>query len=309
MPCHAAIRIKAAAMQAAQRNAQSASKVENDLSHDMFAIRVCVEASARAAAPSWGSHDATQANLPEACRRSARNAACGNLAEREVIPVLLVEDDRELARALVSSLAQSGYAADLVHDGHSAMHACRKTHYQLVILDLGLPDVDGIEVLRSLRADGLGAPILILTARYDLDHRVMGLDAGGDDYLAKPFALSELEARIRALLRRGAPLEAPVKFGDLVYAPTIRQASVHGRDLALTAREVAVLEMLLRRPGRVVSKSQILESVYDHAQDANPSMIEVFVSRLRRKLGDARSRVQIRALRGLGYRLEETENE
>jgi DNA-binding response OmpR family regulator len=225
------------------------------------------------------------------------------------MPLLLVEDDRELAQGLVSSLAQSDYATDVVHDGHAAISTCKKTAYQLVILDLGLPDLDGIDVLRRLRQDGLTAPVLILTARYDLDDRVLGLDAGGDDYLAKPFALSELEARIRALLRRGAPADAPVKFGDLSFDPAERQASVRGRALALTAGETVVLALLLRRPGRVVSKSQFLDSVYDHAVDANPSMIEVFVSRLRRKLAEAQSHIHIRVLRGLGYRLEEGAHE
>jgi DNA-binding response OmpR family regulator len=221
------------------------------------------------------------------------------------VPLLLVEDDREVAQGLVSSLAQSDYATDVARDGHAAISACKKTAYQLVILDLGLPDLDGINVLRRLRQNGLTAPVLILTARYDLDDRVRGLDAGGDDYLAKPFALSELEARIRALLRRGGPTDAPVKFGDLSFDLAERQASVGGQALALTAGETAVLELLLRRPGRVVSKSQFLDSVYDHAADAIPSMIEVFISRLRRKLVQAQSQVQIQALRGLGYRLEE----
>jgi DNA-binding response OmpR family regulator len=163
-------------------------------------------------------------------------------------------------------------------------------------------------VLRSLRKrTPAAAPILILTARFDVDARVQGLDAGGDDYLGKPFALSELEARIRALLRRGAP--AASKFGDLSFDADSRQAEACGRELPLTARETLVLAALLRKPGRVVSKSQIMQAVYDAAEDPNPSMIEVFVSRLRRKLAHAGSRVHIRALRGLGYRLEQGADE
>ncbi|MYM83472.1 response regulator [Duganella sp. FT50W] len=221
------------------------------------------------------------------------------------MPLLLVEDDRELAHGLSSSLAQSDYVTDVVHDGLGAIDACKHTAYDLVILDLGLPDMDGLEVLRHLRKAGLVAPVLILTARLDLDDRVSGLDAGADDYLAKPFDLPELEARLRALLRRGAPIEARVQFSDIVFEPVTRQASVRGKDLGLTAAEASVLNLLLRRPGRVVSKSQFVEAIYDHADDKNPAMIEVFVSRLRRKLADAGSQTLIRALRGLGYRLED----
>lgn len=221
------------------------------------------------------------------------------------MPILLVEDDRELAHGLSSSLAQSDYVTDVVFDGQSAIAAGKLKAYDLVILDLGLPDMDGIEVLRQLRKAGLRAPVLILTARFDLDDRVSGLDAGGDDYLAKPFALPELEARIRALLRRGAPQESRIEFCDIVFEPATKHARVHGQELALTAAEASVLSLLLRRPGRVVSKSQFVDEIYDHADEKNPVMIEVFVSRLRRKLALANSLVVIRALRGLGYRLEE----
>lgn len=217
---------------------------------------------------------------------------------------LLVEDDRDLAQGLSSSLAQSDYPTDVVYNGRDALSACLAQSYDLLILDLGLPDMDGLEVLRRLRKQGLVAPVLILTARFDLDDRVSGLDAGGDDYLAKPFALPELEARLRALLRRGAPVEARLQFSDLVFEPATLQASVGGRDLGLTAAEATVLELLLRRPGRVVSKTQFLDAIYDHAEEKNPTMIEVFVSRLRRKLADAGSKAQVRALRGLGYRIE-----
>lgn len=221
------------------------------------------------------------------------------------MPILLVEDDRELAHGLSSSLAQSDYATDVVFDGHAAIAACQHAAYDLLILDLGLPDMDGLEVLRRLRKGGFSAPVLILTARFDLDDRVSGLDAGGDDYLAKPFALPELEARIRALLRRGAPQESLIQFGDIDFELVSKHASVYGKELSLTAAEAAVLALLLRRPGRVVSKSQFVDDIYDHADDKNPAMIEVFVSRLRRKLAEANSHVLIRALRGLGYRLEE----
>lgn len=218
--------------------------------------------------------------------------------------VLLIEDDKDLAKGLASSLEQSSYAVEVVHDGQMAMSACKRVAYQLVILDLGLPDLDGIEVLRRLRKL-VAAPILILTARHDLEDRVLGLNAGGDDYLSKPVELTELEARIRALLRRGAPIDAAVEFADLTYEPTSHQTIANGVELELTASEVAVLELLLRRQGKVVSKSQFIHALYDRAEEVNPSMIEVFISRLRRKLGAAKSVTHIRALRGLGYRLEE----
>nr|WP_026163981.1 response regulator transcription factor [Cupriavidus neocaledonicus] len=219
--------------------------------------------------------------------------------------LLLIEDDLELANGLVNSLAQSNYAADAVHTGKAAVDACRTTPYQLLILDLGLPDEDGIDVLRRLRRQGVTAPVLILTARDDLHDRIRGLDAGGDDYLSKPFALGELEARLRALLRRGGSAIAMPSFGTIEFDPAAKAVFVRGRELALTARELAVLELLLRRPGRVVSKEQMIESLYTSDQETNPSTIEVFVSRLRRKLDDADAQVSIRVLRGLGYRLEQ----
>ncbi|WP_319240260.1 response regulator transcription factor [uncultured Propionivibrio sp.] len=218
--------------------------------------------------------------------------------------LLLVEDDLELANGLVNTLAQSNYAADAVHCGRDAVAACQTTAYRLIILDLGLPDEDGISVLRRLRANGLTAPVLILTARDDLKDRIAGLDAGGDDYLTKPFAFGELEARLRALLRRSHVDQNLRVFGEVEFDPGSRIASVKGRELDLTAREAAVLELLLARPGRVVSKQAMVESLYSWDQEASHSAIEVFVSRLRRKLDDAGAGVGVRVLRGLGYRLE-----
>lgn len=223
--------------------------------------------------------------------------------------LLLIEDDLELANGLVSSLAQSNYAADAVHTGQAALAACDTTPYELLILDLGLPDEDGISVLRRLRARGVVAPVLILTARDDLQDRIAGLDAGGDDYLPKPFALGELEARIRALLRRGASSSATLSFGDVALDPASQVVTVRGTEIALTARELAVLELLLRRRGRIVSKQQMIESLYTWSGDISPSAIEVFVSRLRHKLEGADAGVSIRVLRGLGYRLEQQRHE
>jgi DNA-binding response OmpR family regulator len=223
--------------------------------------------------------------------------------------LLLIEDNLGLANGLVHSLAQSNYVTDAVHTGRAAITACATTSYQLVIMDLGLPDMDGVEVLRRLRQRGMTSPVLILTARDELQDRILGLDAGGDDYLTKPFELSELEARIRALLRRGSSASATLRFGKIEFDPLSRQATIESRAVELTRRELAVLELLLLRPGRIVSKQQLMESMYTSAEDANPSVIEVFVSRLRRKLDEAGAGVGIRVLRGLGYRLELSQHE
>lgn len=219
--------------------------------------------------------------------------------------LLLVEDDRELAAGLGEALAQSNHATDIVHDAEAALAASKVTDYQLIIMDLSLPDGDGVDVIRQLRQRRVTTPVLILTARDDLDERIRGLDAGGDDYLTKPFALGELEARMRALLRRGSAAHPMLAFGGLELDPAAKIVTVGGAVVDVTAREMTVLELLLHRPGRVVSKHQMLEALYNWDQHANSTIVEVFVSRLRRKLTEAGATVSIRALRGLGYRLEQ----
>jgi len=227
---------------------------------------------------------------------------CINLSDTPV-RILLIEDDPELGDGLHHSLAQSGYAVDVARTAQDGRTACGVTRYEMLILDLGLPDADGLELLRELRAQGVVAPVLILTARGGLDDRIAGLDAGGDDYLAKPFALGELEARVRALLRRGSESSPTLMYiGQLTYDATARRAVVAGVDLELTARELAVLEALLRRPRALTSKEQLFESLYTWDSEANLSAVEVYVSRLRKKLEPAG--VAIRMFRGLGYRLE-----
>ena len=219
---------------------------------------------------------------------------------------LLVEDDLDLANGLVHALAQSGYAVDAVQRGQDAITACATTAYQLVILDLGLPDIDGVEVLRRLRRDGMAVPVLILTARDDVRHRIEGLDAGGDDYLSKPFDVAELEARIRALLRRGDPTAATLRLGALAFEPASRRLCVGDVAIELTARELGAVELLMRKPGRIVSKKQIFDSVYGGEHDTELTNVEVLVSRVRRKLAAAGAGVEIRVFRGMGYRLEAT---
>lgn len=216
--------------------------------------------------------------------------------------ILLIEDDATLARGLIRALDQSGHACDHFDRGLAALAALACAPYEVVVLDLSLPDIDGLEVLQRLRGAGLTVPVLILTARDGVEDRIDGLDRGGDDYLAKPFALGELEARLRALSRRSTAAPATRTFGPLVLDISAREAMVEGQPLVLTAREVGLLELLLQQPGRTVSKQRLFEALYPWSADASLSVIEVHISRLRRKLEVAG--IGIRMLRGLGYRLE-----
>jgi len=218
--------------------------------------------------------------------------------------LLLVEDNRELADWLGKTLRQANYALDVVHDGDDAEHALAVGDYALVILDLSLPKIDGLTLLKRLRQGGSRVPVIILTANASLDGRVAGLDGGADDYLAKPFEIAELEARIRAIVRRGQDRAAPeVVVGDLTFAGATRQFSINGEPLALTPREHAVLEHLITRVGTTVSKAALSESVFGFDDEADPSAIEIYVHRLRKKLET--SSAQIATLRGLGYLLRD----
>lgn len=218
--------------------------------------------------------------------------------------VLIVEDDPLLQDSLQRAMRASGYAADQAMDGEAALRMMGGDCFDLVILDLGLPRLDGLSVLRHMRAEGCRSPVLILTARDGVEDRVRGLDLGADDYLTKPFSLAELEARARALLRRGKGSGPRIGCGGLDYDTVERHALVDGVPLELSARELSVLEALLFRMGRVVSKEQLLESLYGHGEEASVNAIEVYVHRLRKKLEPAG--VAIRTLRGLGYLLEKT---
>lgn len=218
--------------------------------------------------------------------------------------ILLIEDDQKLGESLVRALGQSGYACDHLLRGQPAAAALATTAYDLMVLDLGLPDIDGLELLAQLRRNGVSVPVIILSARDGLQDRILGLDVGGDDYLAKPFALSELEARIRALMRRTPATNGLRTFGTLELDAGTRSVTCGGLPLDLTARELALLETLMQQPGKVASKQRLFEAMYDWRSEINPSTIEVHVSRLRRKLEAAQADVGIRMLRGLGYRLE-----
>ncbi len=223
-----------------------------------------------------------------------------------VMRVLVVEDNKLLADGLSLVLRNDGYAVDVVADGLSAEAATAAQDYDLVILDLNLPEVDGLDVLKSMRARRSAAAVLVLTARSSLEDRVKGLDLGADDYMAKPFAVGELEARVRALLRRRAGLRsAAVIFGPLTFDPKSRALTVAGKPLELPARELSVLETMMLGGGRVVSKRQIVESLSAFDDAVSDNAIEQYVSRLRKRLGQAG--LTIRTARGIGYYLEEND--
>ena len=224
-------------------------------------------------------------------------------SETTIMRILVVEDDPVLRDGLSRSLRNAGYVVDLADDGKLADELLSVHAFDLVVLDLGLPGLDGIEVLRRLRRRASTIPVLILTARDGVDDRVAGLDCGADDYMVKPFNLAELEARARALMRRAqSAATARISHGALTLDIAARRAFVGEDALDLSAREVALLEALLLSAGRVVSKDQLADRLYGVSDEVGPNAIEVFVHRLRRKIEHAG--VAIRTIRGLGYLVE-----
>lgn len=217
--------------------------------------------------------------------------------------ILLVEDHPQLAESVAQALRAGGWTVDLLNDGVAADLALSTEDYALAILDVGLPRLDGFQVLSRLRKRGKTLPVLMLTARGEVTDRVHGLNLGADDYLAKPFELSELEARVKALLRRSvAAGERQQRCGSLVYDLDARRFSLQEQPLSLTSREQAVLEALITRPGRVMSKDQLAAQVFGLDEDASADAIEIYIHRLRKKLEG--SAVRIVTFRGLGYLLE-----
>jgi DNA-binding response OmpR family regulator len=219
--------------------------------------------------------------------------------------ILIVEDEAKLATALQRGLAEHSYAVDVAADGEEALLLARVTRYDLIVLDVMLPKLDGFSVTRELRAERYEAPILILTARDSVEDRVTGLDRGADDYLVKPFAFHELLARVRALLRRGR-LAAPdpiLRVADLEINTITHQAKRAGKPLNLTTKEYAILEYLARHPNQVVGRTQIAEHVWDYSFDAMSNVIDVYIGYLRRKLGDNQEPRLLHTVRGAGYQL------
>ncbi len=218
--------------------------------------------------------------------------------------ILIVEDDRRLAGVLRRALAEHGYAVDVAATGEDGLHLAELEPYDLVILDVLLPQLDGYAVCRRLRALRRNMPVLMLTARDAVDDRITGLDSGADDYLVKPFAFGELFARLRALLRRGGPFQDPVmRVGDLEVNTASREVRRAGKLIELTSKEYAVLEYFVRNPNRVLTRTQIAEHVWDFDFVAMSNVVDVYVHSLRRKLGDDTEPRLLATVRGMGYRL------
>ena len=215
--------------------------------------------------------------------------------------ILVVEDEAALARQLATALGQAGYAVDCAADGERAHILGHDEEYDAVVLDLGLPKMDGLTVLRRWREAGLAVPVLVLTARGSWHEKVTGIDSGADDYLAKPFRMEELLARLRALIRRASRQVNPeLRCGALVLDPRAGKASVDGAIVRLTSHEFRVLSYLMHHSDRVVSQSELTEHIYAQSFDRDSNTVEVFVARLRRKLGPG----FIETVRGLGYRMK-----
>jgi DNA-binding response OmpR family regulator len=219
--------------------------------------------------------------------------------------VLLVEDDQRLAASLRRGLGESGMAVDAVHRGDDALAAALATPYDVIVLDVLLPGGSGIEVAREIRNRKVGTPILMLTALDAVEDRVRGLEAGADDYLVKPFAVRELTARLRALARRHLPdRTAVLQVGLLILDTGAHTLTVRGHDVQLTAKEFAILEFFMHNPGRLLTRSQVLEHAWTYDFDGGRNLIEVYMARLRRKLSAAGAKDPFVTVRGSGYRLE-----
>ena len=217
--------------------------------------------------------------------------------------ILVVEDDPETAGQLVEQLSTSGYQVDLANSGSEALSQAAMCDYAVITVDRMLPDIDGIAVMRQLRDDGVSSPFLIISALGEIDDKVRGLRAGGDDYLVKPFSFIELLARLEALGRRSDTVakETILRVGDLAIDLIARTASRHGKDIQLLPREFQLLEYLARNEGRVVSRAMLLQHVWDLHFDPSTNIIDVYVGRVRRKVDDGQAYPLIHTIRGIGY--------
>lgn len=217
--------------------------------------------------------------------------------------VLIVEDEASLAKQLIAALGRAGYAVDHAADGARADLLGHDENYDAVVLDLGLPKVDGLTLLRRWRDSGQSMPVLVLTARGSWHEKVVGIDSGADDYMAKPFRMEELLARLRALIRRASgQINPELRCGSLVLDPRSGKVTLEGTEVKLTSHEFRVLSYLMHHKGRVVSQSELTEHIYSQDFDRDSNTVEVFIARLRRKLGPS----LIETVRGLGYRMKDT---
>ena len=220
--------------------------------------------------------------------------------------VLVVEDEAKMAGLIKRGLEHEGYAVDLAGDGDEALWAAREFDFDAIVLDAMIPEPDGFEVCRTLRAEGRWTPVLLLTARDGIDDRVLGLDAGADDYLTKPFEFNELFARLRALTRR--PLGARptvLEVGDLVLDPATREVRRGDTEISLSAKQFAILEQFMRRPGEVLSRADLLEHVWDFAYEGTSNLVDVYVRTLRERIDRPFGVDSIETVRGAGYRLRD----
>ena len=220
--------------------------------------------------------------------------------------VLIVEDELKMASLIRRGLLEEGYAVDVAPDGLEALVRAGATAYDAIVLDLMLPGMDGFEVCRRLRADGVWSPVLMLTARDTVEDRVAGLDTGADDYLTKPFSFAELLARLRALARRGAGERPPVlAVGDLRLDPATQQVWRGETEIELSTKEFALLETFMRRPGRVLSRFDLLEHAWDYSYENRSNVVDVYIRYLREKIDRPFGRGSLETVRGAGYRLRE----
>ena len=220
--------------------------------------------------------------------------------------ILVVDDDRRLCSVVKRGLVEEGYAVDAAYDGEDGQYLAETNPYDLIILDIMMPIRDGLQVCRDLRSRRVNSPILMLTARDAISDRVTGLDSGADDYLVKPFAFSELLARVRALLRReGTPRSVQITVGDLVLNTLTREVQRGDRTVNLTTKEYVILEYMMRHPNYVLTRTMIEEHDWDYSFDSTSNLVDVYVRRLRAKLGDQGKNELIETVRGAGYRLRE----
>jgi heavy metal response regulator len=219
--------------------------------------------------------------------------------------ILVVEDEKKVASFIKKGLEEEGYAVDVAADGEEGLSMALARVHDLIILDIRLPKMDGLRVLQALRQDHVAAPVLLLTVRATIEDKVLGLDAGADDYLTKPFAFQELVARVRALLRRRAEAEPTVlRIDDLTLDPARRTVTRGGEEIDLTPREFALLDYFMRNPGRVLTRTMIAEHVWDYSFDTSTNVIDVYVNYLRRKIDAGRASRLLHTVRGVGYVLK-----